>query len=159
MRLLRKIHDFWYYIKCVLWHKYNTVKARTLPPTWNDRDNLLVHTMFQILEDYVKRESHIIEWNSDAKHKKARKEMDELLDWWHNIYLKFDESEGLEFDWEKEGWDNQFIDLGNGMIEMKPLSESDREKYNIVHEREKQIEKELEKRLIRIIKLRGYLWS
>ena len=44
-----------YNIKC--WFKpYNVVKCHDLPATWVDRDNLMFHTMFQILVDFVELE-------------------------------------------------------------------------------------------------------
>jgi hypothetical protein len=39
-----------------LWHRYNVIVCRALPPTWCDRDYLLVYAAFQILEDFVERE-------------------------------------------------------------------------------------------------------
>jgi hypothetical protein len=36
--LLNRPHEWLYYIKCLLWKKYNIVKIKTLSPTWNDRD-------------------------------------------------------------------------------------------------------------------------
>src|SRR4051812_47476278 len=45
-----------YYLKCRFWRKYNVVKVRSLPPTWVDRDRLLLHAAFQILCDVVEKE-------------------------------------------------------------------------------------------------------
>lgn len=53
--LTRRLHDAWYWLKCRLWHRYNVVVCQ-LPPTWCDRDYLLLYAAFQILEDFVKRE-------------------------------------------------------------------------------------------------------
>ena len=52
----RQVHDRWYWLKCWLWHRYDVVVCRPLPPTWVDRDYLLVFAAFQILEDYVNKE-------------------------------------------------------------------------------------------------------
>ena len=52
----RWLHDSWYWLKCRLWHRYNVVVCRPLPPTWCDRDYLMLFTTFQILEDFVDRE-------------------------------------------------------------------------------------------------------
>jgi len=46
----------WYWLKCRLWHRYNVVVCRALPPTWHDRDYLLLYAAFQILEDFVQKE-------------------------------------------------------------------------------------------------------
>jgi len=54
--LLRRLHDAWYWLRCRLWHRYNVVICRALPPTWCDRDYLLLFAAFQLLEDFVKQE-------------------------------------------------------------------------------------------------------
>lgn len=51
-----KLPELWYYIKCRLWKRYNTIKIKTLPPTWSDRDEVILHGMFQVLEDVVEKE-------------------------------------------------------------------------------------------------------
>ena len=51
-----RLHDAWYWAKCRLWHRYNVVVCRALPPTWCDRDYLLLYAAFQILEDFVQQE-------------------------------------------------------------------------------------------------------
>jgi len=51
-----RLHDAWYWLKCRLWHRYNVVVCRALPPTWCDRDYLLLYAAFQILEDFVQQE-------------------------------------------------------------------------------------------------------
>lgn len=52
----RFVHEPWYWLKCAVWHRYNVVRVRTLPPTWCDRDRLLLHAAFQVLTDFVERE-------------------------------------------------------------------------------------------------------
>ena len=55
-RLIRRLHDAWYWLKCRLWHRYNVVVCRDLPPTWCDRDHLLLYAAFTILEEFVEEE-------------------------------------------------------------------------------------------------------
>lgn len=52
----RFVHEPWYWMKCRFWYRYNVVRIKTLPPTWCDRDEVLLHAAFQILTDYVERE-------------------------------------------------------------------------------------------------------
>lgn len=52
----RFVHDPWYWLKCSVWHRYNVVRCRSLPPTWCYRDRLLLHVSFQVLTDFVERE-------------------------------------------------------------------------------------------------------
>lgn len=50
------VHEPWYWFKCWAWKRYNVVVCRDLPPTWNDRDDMLLHASFQILKDFVEQE-------------------------------------------------------------------------------------------------------
>lgn len=52
----RFIHDPWYWLKCRLWYQYNVVRIKTLPPTWMDRDQTLLHAAFQVFVDFVEKE-------------------------------------------------------------------------------------------------------
>ena len=56
-RLRGKLWEAWYYLKCKVWHRYSTVTPRSLPPTWCDRDHLMLHAAFEILMDYYEKES------------------------------------------------------------------------------------------------------
>ena len=80
----RFIHEPWYYTKCALWHRYNVVKVRTLPPTWVDRNEILLHAMFQILTDFVEMEKpYGLEPGADDPiHKEEWEQIRGLYDWW-----------------------------------------------------------------------------
>lgn len=52
------VHDPWYWLKCRIWHRHNVVVIRSLPPTWTDRDERILHAVFQLLVDFVEREEH-----------------------------------------------------------------------------------------------------
>ena len=47
------IKDPWNKLKCRVWHRYNVVVCRSLPPTWCDRDHVLLHVAFQCLVDFI----------------------------------------------------------------------------------------------------------
>ncbi len=53
----RFVRDPWYWLKCRLWHRYNVVVCRSLPPTWCDRDQLMMHACFECLEYYAEKDS------------------------------------------------------------------------------------------------------
>lgn len=49
--------EIWYRLKCWVYHRYTTVKPRTLPyHTWCDRDKLLIHMNFEILSQFMEKE-------------------------------------------------------------------------------------------------------
>jgi len=118
--------------------------------------------MFQILDDFITKEriDEIIDWDSDKEHRQARDKMTEIINWWKNTFLKFDEWEGIELDYTKN-WDEMFIKDPNrpGICEMKPFSDSDQAKMNIIHARDRAMEKELEKKLREILDIRKYMWT
>ena len=85
--------ELWYRFKCRVWHRYTTVKPRTLPwHTWTDRSTLLPHCMFEILTQFIEGECSpgIIDWEGsghmipgpDGNEVNVRTVMRELYDWW-----------------------------------------------------------------------------
>jgi len=89
--------EIWYKLKCYFWHRYTIVKPRYLGYLWTDRCELMPHTMFEILSEFIEQEcspGHI-DWEA-SDHKvdvhgeevNVREEMQSLYDWWHNWYNK-----------------------------------------------------------------------
>lgn len=60
-----------YDIRC-FFRPYNVVKCSKLARSWTDRDNLMMHAMFQILVDFVELEQPFISWDDQTKYKKKR---------------------------------------------------------------------------------------
>jgi len=94
-RLCYQLHEAWYRLQCRLWYRYNVVVCRALPPTWCDRDYLLLYAAFQILEDFVQQEEgHFHEdvyplyadFGDDHAHKRAAdwETIRELYAWWQS---------------------------------------------------------------------------
>ena len=55
----------WWWTRGIIWDKFNIVKCKSLPPTWNDRDQLLLHAAFQCLIDFIDNEKP---WGFSASH-------------------------------------------------------------------------------------------
>jgi len=57
------------------------LKIENLPNNkqWIDRDEIMLHACFQILEDFIIKEKGLEAWSSQ---KKIVKEMEMLNDWW-----------------------------------------------------------------------------
>lgn len=155
-----------YWWKCRLWRKYNHVRIRTLSPTWHDRDLVLIHAMFQILSDFMEKEkpAEVTDWNDGEEKIHAWKEIQELNNWWHNVYLKFDV-------WNEAPIRDEFrpkisytpIGKGFSTMDQKWDSEEDRKEHEADWNRNtalaKDMERQLEENCIRLIKIRGYLWT
>jgi len=56
------------------------LKVRSLDNQWHDKDELFLHTAFQILVDFVEKERPFkyIDWNYDKPHRQARQEIRSL---------------------------------------------------------------------------------
>ena len=95
---IRRIHNTirykWYDIRCAVWDRYNVIKVDTLPPTWQDTDEKLLHVCFQLLVDYVEKEKCFdrIDWDYDEDHKKIGDEIRELYHWWKEVYPHLEET-------------------------------------------------------------------
>ncbi len=113
------VGDFWYYLKCKLWHKFNTVTAKNLPPTWTDRDNLLIHITFQIVCDFVEKElENENPFSSDSEDEESKKsiltwrsatqELIDMRDWYINVYVPWYNSDGS---YETENYMREVVKL------------------------------------------------
>jgi len=57
---------------------------QTLKADWHDKDEVMLHAVFQLLADFMEQESpdKRIDWNHDALHRRAWKEIRDLYKWW-----------------------------------------------------------------------------
>lgn len=162
----RNVKDRIYRWKCRLWKKYNVVRIKSLEPTWNDRDAVLAHAMFQILTDFMEKEKpgERIDWSYNEEHAHAWKEMTELYDWWHNVYLKFDP-------WNPPMIPNELdpiigVKVTEDGRHLADVSWPSKEKEGAWHEAwkdqlaaEENMNRQLEENCIRLVKIRPYLWT
>jgi len=59
------------------------LKILTLKKGWHDKDEILLHTAFQLLVDFMETEHpERIGWNSEKKHRQAWREIKSLYKWW-----------------------------------------------------------------------------
>ena len=60
---------------------WNVIKIKTLPRSWIDRDEVLLHASFQILVDYVEGEDPfgVCGWDNSPD---IAKEIKDLYNWW-----------------------------------------------------------------------------
>jgi hypothetical protein len=80
----------------------NNLKIDTLDENWRDKDSVMLHACFQLLKDCVEKESLLdghTDWAADEKHCLAKKEIEELYDWWLS-YTESDIPDDESFDIE-----------------------------------------------------------
>ena len=63
------------------------LKIRSLNGRWIDKDEMLLHATFQLLQDYVEQErpDRHIDWKHDRAHAKAWREITSLYRWWTKV--------------------------------------------------------------------------
>ncbi len=64
----------------------NILKIETLSEDWADKDIVMLHCNFQLLTDCIESEKlrESTDWNQSDGLKQAKKEIDELYEWWKN---------------------------------------------------------------------------
>ena len=84
-RLLRNI-EIYNWVRYRTWNRYHVLKMRYLKTGWHDEDELLIHSMFEVLSQFVEGEYeyHIVDWTSDSLQKYVWEEMNSLHKWWIN---------------------------------------------------------------------------
>ena len=102
MNLRYRLSRLYWYLRGVLWDRHNVVKCKKLPPTWCDRDYVLLHAAFQCLTDFIEREQP---WQFKASDDEIRKAYEdcgvraerEVRDWeelrsLYNWWKEYDEA-------------------------------------------------------------------
>lgn len=145
------------------------LKISTLKKGWANRDDLLLHASFQILVDFVEKERpfEIVDWNFNDAHINAAKEIRSLYRWWTKSRPnRLDPLDGLK--------KNEIPDLSE---HSKPVYEDDGKtikhyvfvsnppgysKYKASSKKSQKLnvkwEAEDQDNLIRLIKIRQFLW-
>jgi len=141
-------------------HQYHVLRPKTLSPGYYDPDTRILHGMMEELRKFYETGANNIEWESDDLHSDAYKEMTAIYDWWVNEYPnraeRLNQTHPLP-DRPSDipntfGWmmDDDFKDHP-ASIEWSKIS---KERFEI----EESWHKEEEEMLIRLIKIRAFLW-
>jgi hypothetical protein len=153
-KVRRKLHDAWYYLKCALWHRYNRIHVKTLPPTWSDRCTVLPHAMFQILVDFIEREKPFDHFDT-SYHQEDWDKIDNLYHWWKEVYLPFDAYEGYDY---SKGTENPFVHHDDGLYRFE-LNDYDEKFYAEVHKKEEAMRLTLIAKMKELCELKDMLWT
>lgn len=123
--------NYWYRLKCWLWHRYTTIKPRSLPHTWMDRDVVMEHCLFEILGQYLEKEVDVPNAGGTPE-EGVLSELRGLWEWWNEVYLN------------PEFWH---------------VEEGTPDRWKKIAELNKQMKSDLDQKLHRLLELRDHLWS
>jgi len=151
-----KIADGYYYCKCRIFHPYNVVKVKTLPPTWVDRDLLLLHASFAIFCDVVEKEDILNDKLYDHSEQIAKMKEEEWED-------KEDQEKAIRQFEDRHEQDQKYEKELRYLYNWWTVARPERQKrlsgldYSL--EKEEEAYEEDTEHLIRLIKIRGGLWT
>jgi len=158
----RRITQPWYYFKCWIWKHYNVVKIKTLDPTWSDVTEKVLHVNFQLLIEFIEGEEPFkrIDWDATKEHKHAAAEMKELYRWWKEDWPRKEEispdgTSLLEFPGSPPAMRKTFSDKYDNDLEIIAY----RKMLDAHNKNENAWWKKEEEQLIRLMKIRPFLWT
>ena len=165
----RNLASWYYNTKTSIFNPSNKLHIRNVPRTWYDRSDRLHHAVFSMMCDLVERElggidnlEQDIAANKDTEGYwyEQYREMAELYRWYTSIdwedpytnteeYTRMSETETVIFH-------------ENGRMERLSVGYSDEERSKIILDNQKaeeDFEKLCTENAIRVLKLRGYMWT
>lgn len=85
---LQTLKKMWHWVLYRTTHKFHIIKLKTLEPGYYDIDHRMLHACFQLLVEYVEKEKpfDIIEWDADEESRHVALEIKDLYFWWKNAY-------------------------------------------------------------------------
>lgn len=164
-----------YWLRCHLWTRYHIVDCRNdsyditgYSWGWVDRDHLLLLANFNILADFIEKEhpSEIIDWKSDDNNVHVWAEMMDIYNWWRTgRKLEWEAATAILNEIPKNFYENMFetdeekLNDGEVYYRLKPTPPEISEVYARYNEVEKKLVQKDEDNLIRLIKIRSYMWT
>jgi len=161
--------DIWHYgiakfFKNIKWailhrfhprHQYNIVRTR-LKPGYYDPDTQMFEAVFGLLCDYVENNIKwdVINWEGDEPRAKAWKEMNELVHWYKEVYP----NRYKEFEKARPEPPISMKRYNSDKYKNEPDVVAYREYIHLLIKKEGEWAQEDEDQLIRVIKLRPFLW-
>jgi len=174
MNILKKF-DWYQWLRYRIWERHHVLKLRYIKPGWHDKDELIIHAMFECLCRFLEDEDpdEIVCWDADVYHAHAWEEMQILYKWWKKRQDRDDDNPIFAPGVEAPGFDNtldkEWTDPKTGKKErlwkmnFKYSSPEAKKIWNQACDDctkwEEKCNKEDEEMMDRLIKIRRYMWT
>ncbi|MEM3097251.1 MAG: hypothetical protein QXU32_00810 [Nitrososphaerales archaeon] len=153
----------WWAIDCRFIHRYNIVKIRSLKPGYYDIDTRMLHAMFDLLVEYVENEKPFdnIDWAAGGDVSVfVAQEIKDLYHWWKYVYpARKNPLEELPDDLLPPQLRGD-IDM---VVNLESIHDSEYPSYKSALEEAIRLQQEWDeedtRNLIRLIKIRNFLWT
>ncbi len=153
-----KIFDIYYYLKTRFIKKYYLIDTKFKRDCWMDSDTKILYGMMSILVDFVEKEKPLerVDWDTEIEHQNAKNEFMTIYEWWKNYPNREKEIDNALSKWYNESIPERCKNILNLDIKNTTLSKQLMDHLNILEE---QLANEEQEMLIRLIKIRKYLWT
>lgn len=159
------VYDKWYWgfkYRFIPKHQHHIIKPTTLAPGYHGVDELILHSSFQLLSDFVIKElnNNRVDWSATKEHQEAWDEIDNLYNWWNYIYPDREYQLDIDYPYPNPpaGVDDDmswiFSDKYKYTKEYKLMEEISIKRQ----QQQEKFDREDEENLTRLIKIRKYLW-
>lgn len=159
---IKHTKKLYYYIRSCLITKCHLINTRLKKGHWYDTDYRLLYGMMNLFMEFLEKEKPYdrINWNSDDFHKHAKDEMVAINSWWLNYEKRLKNIEDARNDWHDDKFKDCRDDL-HGWIDRinEPSTPETERKFQIIQDLEKKLDEEETEMLIRLIKIRKFLWT
>lgn len=148
----------YYYIRNRFFKRYHLIRTDLAKGQWWDVDNKMLYGMMNLLVDFVEKEHAllVVDWEgSSESHAAAKKEIIEIYTWWKDYPRRQKEMDAI-FDKIEDKFDKEECIMASFTTERM---DKNRPIYEERSAAEDKLEKEEEEMLIRLIKIRKYLWT
>jgi len=159
---IKHINEFRTYIRHRLTTKHHLIKTGLPKGQWYDTDSRLLYGMMNLFMEFLKKEKpfEVVEWSSDEYHIHAAKEMIVIKEWWLNYENRLKEIDDALSDWHDNKFKNCDNEVDNWINRInQPYTPEDKIRFDYLHELEKKLDDETQDMLIRLIKIRHFLWT
>jgi hypothetical protein len=166
-RVFRQLDHAAYWLRTHTWDRYHMldISNRRNGYTWGwmDRSEGILFANMAMLVDFVEKERafEVINWESDEGHIEAAKELREIYEWWtHLRKIEHDEYERRS-DAAYKDFQFTFTPLPGGMQRLDPPDETpeQRKERNAIWAEEDRLYQKDTDMMIRLIKVRGAMWT
>lgn len=154
----------WYKIRNRLFRRYDLIRTGLAKTEWWDTDTKMLYGMMSLVVDLVEKEKwfeHIDFEGSGEEWVHAKKEVEEIYAWWKNYSNRGKEIDQALTDWHEYAFqdaDDHNRDINEHFSKMR-RDDKERELSDHLHSLEKKLEDEEGEMIIRLVKIRKYLWT
>ena len=159
----RQLRDFRHYLKHCFILKMHLIETGLPKGSWYDTDTRMLYGLMSMLDDFINKEKcfETIVWDDDPEHIRVKNEILAINSWWLNYHNRKDEIEIALHKWHlsKFGPDED-CKHSNWLEKLnQPDTTGSKLWSEILHELENKLESEEEDMMIRMIKIRKFLWT